>query len=153
MIRILLVDDYFRIRRLVRILLESETDFTVVGEAGNGEEAIILAATLQPDVLISDLSMPGLLGTEVARQTAEISPQTRTIILSGHIAETYVCDALDAGAMGYVVKESIADSLVNAVREVMAGHRYLSPPLSKTRIESYRRRAQPLKSSERIDAS
>jgi len=138
MIRILLVEDVAPLRRLVRILLQKEADFTVVGEAGDGEEGTALAASVRPDVLITDLSMPGLSGIEVVRRIAKSSPKTRTIILSGHTDERYVCDALDAGAMGYVVKESAADSLVNAVREIMAGHRYLSHPLSEAKIKSYR---------------
>jgi two-component system response regulator NreC len=97
---------------------------------------------LEPDVLVLDLMMPGLNGMEVARQVARRVPHTRVVILSMHSNEAYVLEALRAGAMAYVLKESGADELVQAIREVAAGRRYLSPPFSEHTIGAYRQKAE-----------
>ncbi len=134
---IMLADDHKIVRQGLRALLEAEPDFSLVGEAGDGLEAVRLAERLRPDVLVLDLMMPGLTGMEVTLQVGKRSPQTRVIILSMHANEAYVLEALRNGAAGYVLKESSADELVQAVREVVAGRRFLSSPLSERAIDAY----------------
>ncbi len=113
----------------------------VVGEASDGLEAIRQAEKLQPNVLVVDISMPGLNGIDVTKQVRKCSPRTGVIVLSMHSAEVYVLQALEAGAMGYIVKESGPDQLVSAIREVVAGRHYLGPPFSEETLETYRRKS------------
>ena len=141
-VSILLADDHPVVRQGLRALLEGESDFRIIGEVGDGLEASQLAERLQPDVLVLDLMMPGLNGLEVARQVSQRSPRTRIVILSMHSNEAYVLEALRNGATGYVLKDSSAADLVRAVREVTAGRRYLSPPLSERAIETYTQKAK-----------
>jgi two-component system response regulator NreC len=142
MTTIVLADDHHVVRQGLRSLLEAEPDFSVVGEAGDGLEATQLVERLQPDVLVLDLMMPSLNGLEVTRQVSQRSPQTHVIILSMHPNEAYVLEALRAGAAAYVLKESTSAELVRAVREAVAGRRYLSPPLSERAIEAYMQKAE-----------
>lgn len=134
---ILLADDHHVVRRGLRALLEAEPGFQVVGEAGDGLQAVQLAEKLQPEVMVTDLMMNGINGIEVCRQVGKCSPKTGVIILSMYGNESYVLEALRAGAKAYVLKESTADELVRAVQKVASGHRYLGPPLSDQAIEAY----------------
>jgi len=142
MTTILLADDHHVVRRGLRALLEAETGFQVVGEAGDGLQAVQLAENLQPDVMVTDLMMGGINGIEVARQVCKCSPKTGVIVLSMYGNESYVLEALRAGAKAYVLKESTADELVRAVHKVALGHRYLGPPLSDQAIEAYMRKSE-----------
>jgi DNA-binding NarL/FixJ family response regulator len=142
MTNILLADDHPIVRQGLRTLLEAESDFQLVGEAGDGLEAVRLVERWQPNILIVDLMMPGLTGLEVTRQVKQRAPQTRVIILSMHATESYVLEALRNGATGYVLKDSSAADLVQAVREVAAGRRYLSAPLSERAIDTYVQKAE-----------
>lgn len=142
MINIMLADDHHIVRQGLRSLLESEQHFHLVGEAGDGLEAVRLATRLKPDVLITDVMMPGLNGLEVTRQVTKSLPQTKVIILSMYTNDAYVLEALKNGASGYVLKDSQASDLVEAVREVNAGRRYLSPPLSERAVELYAQRVE-----------
>ncbi len=142
MTSIVLADDHHVVRQGLRALLEAEPDFRLIGEAGDGLETAQLVERLEPDVLIIDLMMPSLNGLEVTRQVSQRSPRTRIVILSMHANEAYVLEALRNGAAGYVLKDSSAADLVQAVREVMSGRRYLSPPLSERAIEAYLHKAQ-----------
>lgn len=137
MTTIVLADDHHVVRLGLRALLETEPDFRVVGEAGDGLEATRLVERLQPNMLVLDLMLPGLSGLEVTRLVRQQSPQTHVVILSMHADESYVLEALKNGAIGYVLKDSSAADLVHAVREGAAGRRYLSPPLSERAIERY----------------
>lgn len=139
---IVLADDHHVVRQGLRSLLEAEPDFSVVGETGDGLEAAQLVERLQPDVLVLDLMMPGLNGLEVTRQVSQRSRQTHVVILSMHANEAHVLEALRAGAAAYVLKESTSAELVRAVREAVAGRRYLSPPLSERAIEAYMKKAE-----------
>src|SRR5262249_58391835 len=112
----------------LRRLLEAEEDFELVGEAADGLEVVPLVERLQPNVLVLDLMLPGLGGLEITRQVTQRWSRTRIVILSMHANEAYVLQALNNGALGYVLKGSGANDLVCAVREVAAGGRYLSPP-------------------------
>jgi two-component system, NarL family, response regulator NreC len=140
MINIMLADDHPIVRQGLRALLESEQNFHLVGEAGDGLEAVRLAIRLKPDVLITDVMMPGLNGLEVTRQVTKSLPQTKVVILSMYTDDSYVLEALKNGATGYVLKDSQATDLVQAIREVAAGRRYLSPPLSERELELYAQR-------------
>lgn len=139
---IVLADDHHVVRQGLRALLEAEPDFNVIGEAGDGLEAIQIIEQLRPNVLVLDLMMPGLNGLETTRQVSKNSPQTRTVILSMYANEAYVLEALSNGASAYVLKDSSSADLVHAVREVAAGRRYLSPPLSDRAIEAYQEKAR-----------
>lgn len=139
---IMLADDHPVVRQGLRALLEAEQDFTIVGEAADGLEVAGLVERLRPNVLVLDLMLPGLGGIEVTRQICHRFPQTRVVILSMYANEAYVLEALRNGAVGYVIKEASAAQLVQAVREVSAGRRYLSPPLSENAIEAYIQKAQ-----------
>ncbi len=142
MITIVLADDHQVVRQGLRALLDAEWDCTVIGEAVNGLEAIMLVERLKPNVLIIDLMMPGLNGLEVTRQVSQRIPQTRIVILSMHANEAYVLEALRSGAAAYVLKDARASELVQAVHDVTAGRRYLSSPLSDRAIEAYLLKAQ-----------
>jgi DNA-binding NarL/FixJ family response regulator len=124
-------DDHPIVRQGLRHLLESEPEFKVLGEAGDGIDALLLAKQLQPNILVVDMMMPGLNGLEVVRQVKYNSPGTRTIVLSMQSADAYVIEALKNGAAGYVLKETGPSELVNAVHEVIQGNQYLSPKLAK----------------------
>ncbi len=141
MTTIVLADDHLIVREGLRLLLEGEADLSVVGETGDGLEAVQLVERLQPDVLIVDLMMPGLSGLEVTRQVSQRVPNTRIVVLSVRAAEAYVLEALKNGASAYVLKASGSADLARAIREVVAGHRYLSAPLSERAIEAYVRKA------------
>lgn len=138
---IVLADDHHVVRSGLRVLLENDLSCNVVGEAGNGPEALALVERLQPDVLVADLIMPGLSGLEVARQTRIVSPQTRIVILSMHADESYVREALRAGVTAYVLKETLSNEFLYAVQQAAQGRRYLSPPLSDRAIDAYANQA------------
>src|SRR5262249_54201833 len=130
-------------RHGLRTLLEAESDLQVVGEAGAGDELVILIEHLRPRILLLDLAMPGLDGFEVAQRLREIVPETRIIILSIHADEAYVWQALRLGVAGYVMKHSHGSLVVRAVREVASGQRYLSPPLSEALLQVYAQKVAP----------
>ena len=130
-VTLLLVDDHPLIRQGLRHLLEGEPEFKVIGEAGDGLEALLLVERLKPNILVVDMMMPGLNGLEVLRQMKHISPDTRAIVLSMQSADAYVLEALKNGAAGYVLKETGPSELVNAVREVTHGNQYLSIKISE----------------------
>ena len=136
-ITIVLADDHQVVRQGLRAILEGERNLRVVGEAGNGIEAARLVERLRPDVLVLDLMIPGLRGLEVTRQLAKRSPKTHVVILSMHADKSYVLEALKNGAAGYVLKDSSADELIEAVHEAVENRRYLSPPLSDSAIDAY----------------
>lgn len=139
---ILLADDHQVVRQGLRALLEAESDFAVVGETGDGLEALQLVERLRPTVLVLDLMLPSLSGLEVARRTRRLSPHTRVVVLSmvGELA--YVAEALRGGATAFVLKKSTAKELVLAIRRSVAGDRYLSPPLSEEAVEQHRQWAK-----------
>jgi two-component system response regulator NreC len=137
MITLLIADDHHIVRHGLRAVFDAESDFLVVGEAEDGSMTLELVSRLKPHVLIVDLMMPGLGGLEVTRQVRQRYPATRVIVLSMHANEAYVLEALRNGAMGYVLKDTRASVLVQAIREVIAGRYYLSPPLSERAIIAY----------------
>lgn len=129
MTTIILADDHKIVRQGIRALLEYEPDFNIIGEAGSGIEALSLFESTVPDVLVTDLSMPGMNGIELANEIRKRKWPTKVIILSMYGDEPYIVRALASGVSGYVLKESGVDHTVSAIREALAGGRYLSPPL------------------------
>jgi DNA-binding NarL/FixJ family response regulator len=134
MITIVLADDHGVVRQALRSLLASQPDFSILAEAGNGHEALAAIERHHPNVAVLDLMMPGLGGLEVTRR---VSAHTRVVILSMHDSEAYVVEALRNGALGYVLKDSTADDLLQAVRAAAEGRRFLSAPLSERMIDRY----------------
>jgi len=143
-VTVLLADDHPIVRQGLRHLLEVQPDLRVVGEASDGPEAVQLAETLKPDVLVVDMMMPGLNGLEVLRQVKKRSPATCSIVLSMQSADVYVVEALKAGALGYVLKETGPSELVDAVQQVIQGQRYLSPSLSERLIDVLLHKAEEI---------
>jgi DNA-binding NarL/FixJ family response regulator len=138
-IRILLADDHAVVRRGFQMILAEQADMEIVGEAGNGREALEQAAKLKPDVVVMDVAMPELNGIEATRRMAENAPHARVLALSMHKDSVYVREILRAGARGYLLKDSVAADLVSAVRAVASGEGYLSPAVSDAVLDDYRR--------------
>jgi len=136
-IRILLADDHTLVRAGIRGLLQGLAGIEVIGEAGDGPEAMSKAEELRPDVVLLDVGMPGLNGLEVAARISSVDPAIRVVILSMHTSEEYVLRALRAGCAGYLVKGSAVSELEIAVRAVAKGETYLSPVVSKRVVEDY----------------
>ena len=139
MIRILLADDHSLVRQGFSMILEAQADMQIVGQAGNGREAVDLAAKLRPDVVVMDVAMPELNGIEATRRIIEASPRIRVLALSMHKDSVYVREVLRAGARGYLLKDSGDADLVAAVRAVAQGDGYLSPGVSDSVLSDYRR--------------
>ena len=136
-ITILLADDHPVVRQGLRSLLETQADFEVIGETADGLEGLRLVKQLKPDILVADVSMPGLNGLDLTKQVIQISSHTRVIILSMHSTEAFVVEALKNGAAGYVLKDSTPTDLIQAVYEVAAGKRFLSPKVAQPAIDLY----------------
>ena len=134
---LVLVDDHAVLRIGLRSLLEGEPDLAVTGEAANGAEALALVERLRPDVLLCDIMLPDLSGLEVARRVARQFPATRVIIFTLHSKEAYVSEAIKSGAAGYVLKDDDPAHLLDAIRAVARGDRYLSPALNQQAINAY----------------
>ena len=126
-IRILLAEDHVVVRQGTRQLLERERDFEIVGEAGDGEEAVSMASHLKPDIVIMDIAMPKLSGIEATKQIKEALPATIVLILTGYDYDEYIFSVLEAGAAGYLLKSVSGDELINAVRAVYAGEPMIHP--------------------------
>jgi len=140
-IRILLVDDHLVLRAGLKALLDAEKDMRVVGEAGTGEEAIEKARGLKPDVVVMDLSMPGVGGLEATRQIAEAG-QARVLVLTMHSEEEYLLPVLEAGGSGYVKKTSADEDLTNAIRTVARDEVFLYPNAAKLLLQGFRVRGE-----------
>jgi DNA-binding NarL/FixJ family response regulator len=134
-VTVLLADDHPIVRQGLRHLLEEEPGVTIVGEASDGLQAVQLAEKFKPNVLILDMIMPDLNGLEVLRRVKEHSPGTSSIVLSMQSADVYVVEALRAGALGYVLKETGPSELLGAIQQVLRGQRYLSPRISERLID------------------
>jgi two-component system, NarL family, response regulator NreC len=142
MIRILLADDHTVVRKGLRLLLEGEPEFQVLGDAADGREAVALAETNRPDVMVMDVAMPILNGIEAARQITAKQPSIAVVFLSIHSDEGYVLKALKVGARAYLLKDSAEYDLINAVKAVSEGKAFFSPAISKMLAENYLRQMQ-----------
>ena len=141
-IRILLAEDHAVMRTGLRLVLERQPDFQVIGEASDGREALAQAQKEHPNVVVMDIGMPNLNGIEATRQICSNMPDCAVVILSMHSDEGYVLRALKAGAKGYLLKESAESDLIAAVRAVVAGKAYFSPAVSRMLVEDYVRQLQ-----------
>lgn len=139
-LRVVLAEDHTLVRAGLRTLLQQLEQVTVVGEAADGREAVALAKAHGPDVILMDITMPGLNGIDATRQVKKELPEVRVVILSMHSSEEHVVQALRAGASGYLLKESAPLELELALRSVGRGETYLSPPISRQVIEGYMQR-------------
>jgi DNA-binding NarL/FixJ family response regulator len=136
-LRVILADDHTLVRAGLRSLVEQLKDVTVVAEANNGHEVLSLTATHHPDVVLMDITMPGMNGFEAALRLKKDHPQVKIIILSMHASEEYVLQALRAGVSGYLVKDSAPLELGLALQSVARGETYLSPPISRQVVDNY----------------
>jgi two-component system, NarL family, response regulator NreC len=138
-IRILLADDHAVVRQGFRLILGAQPDMEIVGEAGNGREAVEQAEKLSPDLLVMDVAMPELNGIEATRRLASSRPHIRVLALSMHKDAVYVREILRAGARGYLLKDAVDKDLLAAVRAVAQGDGYLSPGVSEAVLSDYRK--------------
>ena len=129
-IQVVLADDHALVRAGIRALLERIDNVEVVGEAGDGQQALELIAELDPDVVLLDLTMPGLSGFEVLKETSEKFPDVNMIVLSVHDSEEYAFHALRSGAVGYLPKSAASTELEAAIQQVLRGEKYLSPSIA-----------------------
>jgi len=136
-IRLLLVDDHAIVRAGLRILLETQPDFEIVGETESGQEAVNKTQALQPDVVLMDISLPDIDGFEATRQIKRVHPQTAVLALTMHESDEYFFEMLNAGASGYVPKKAAPTDLVAAIRVVHAGGVFLYPSLAKSLVKDY----------------
>ncbi len=145
-IRILLADDHAVVRKGFKLILNQEPDMQVIAEAGHGRDAVKFALELRPDVIILDIGMPDMNGVEATRRIMENSPESQVLILSMHKDPVYVRESLRAGARGYLLKDSIDEDLLRAIRAVAAGQGFLSPEVSRTVLEDYQQTSDPFDS-------
>ena len=139
-IRVMMVDDHAVFRAGVRLLVEAQPDMEVVGEAREGGEALQKARQLRPDVLVMDITMPGINGLEATRQIRRELPEVRVLVLTVHSDDEYFFRALEAGASGYVLKEAAAEEMIAAIRAVAYGGVVLYPSLARRLLEDYLQR-------------
>ncbi len=151
-LRILLADDHTLVRQGLRKVLEERPEWEVVAEAGDGREAVRLAEQFKPDVCVLDVAMPLLNGVEATRQIARRVPNTRILVLSMYSDEAYVAQILQAGATGYILKDSADVDLIHAVGEVARGKSFFSPPIARVMLDDYVRQLAEKGISDRFDS-
>ncbi len=151
-LRILLGDDHTIVRQGLRKILEEGRDWQVVAEAGDGRTAVRHAVELQPDVVVLDIGMPLLNGIEATSQIVRRAPSVPVLILSMHAQDAYVTQAVQAGARGYLLKDSAGAELVNAVEAVVAGKSFFSPGVARTMLDDYRKRLADGQTADRYEA-
>jgi two-component system, NarL family, response regulator NreC len=142
-IRVLLADDHAVLRAGLKALIDAEPDLTVVGEAGNGEEAVRLTERLKPDVVVMDISMPVKDGLQATAEIGATAPGTRVLVLTMHAEEQYLLKVLEAGGSGYVLKRSADTELMEAIRAVHRGEAYLYPSATRLLLQAYRTGDRP----------
>ena len=152
MIRVLIAEDHTIVRKGLRSLLDAEPGIEVIAEAKDGQEAVEKTERLRPDVVVTDISMPGLNGLEATRRIKKRFPEVQVVILSMHTNDEYIFQVLGAGASGYVLKQSAVQELVSAIQMVSRGQSYLSPSVSKRVVEEFVRRGQALAEPDSYDS-
>ncbi len=150
-ITVLLADDHRILREGVRSLLEKAGDMEVVGEAADGGEAVAKAQALSPDVVLMDITMPGMNGLEATRQIKALKPNIKVLILSMHESNQYISQFLRSGASGYVLKDTAASDLVGAIRAISQGDAFLYPSIARKLLEEYMQKVQSGEESESYD--
>lgn len=151
-LRILLADDHTIVRQGLRKILEAQPEWTVVAEASDGRDTVRLAIDLQPDVVLLDIGMPRLNGIEATRQIARRLPSVGIVILSMHSDETYILQALQAGARAYLLKDSADTDLIHGVNAAAAGKSFFSPVVARVMLDDYLRHLSQKGSVDRFDA-
>jgi two-component system, NarL family, response regulator NreC len=151
-LRILLADDHTIVRQGLRKILEAQPEWTVVAEASDGRDTVRLAIDVQPDVVILDIGMPRLNGIEATRQIARRLPSVGIVILSMHSDETYILQALQAGARAYLLKDSADTDLIHGVNAAAAGKSFFSPVVARVMLDDYLRHLSQKGSVDRFDA-
>ena len=136
-VKILIVDDHGILREGLELLLDQQKDMRVVGQAGDGLEAIKLAKELKPDLILMDVVMPELNGVEATRQIVEANSGIKVLVLTAYLRHSFIADMLRAGACGYILKEHLKDELVKAIRTVMSGQMYFCPKVANVLVENY----------------
>ncbi|PMR69806.1 UvrY/SirA/GacA family response regulator transcription factor [Halomonas heilongjiangensis] len=136
MIRVLVADDHHLVRTSIAHLLNAEEDISVVGEAADGEDAITQARALRPDIVLMDIRMPGIGGLEATRKITRGMDETRVLVLTAFLEETFAQRLLEAGAHGFISKGSQHDEMVGAIRSVFSGQRYVSPEIAQRLVLS-----------------
>ncbi|AKL94910.1 two component transcriptional regulator, LuxR family [Clostridium aceticum] len=139
-IRILLVDDHSLVRQGLKQILELESDLQVVGQAGDGEEAILKVQQLKPDVTLLDINMPKLNGIHTLRRLKDMDSTTKVIMLTFHEDREYICETINLGANGYVLKDAEGDSLIKAIRDVHSGVAYIHPSIATDLVREFSNR-------------
>jgi two-component system, NarL family, response regulator NreC len=139
-ITVLLADDHALIRAGLRLVVQLHPEFTVVGEANDGRQAVAMAQSLKPDVVVMDIGMPNLNGIEASRQIRESLPETQVVMLSMHSDEGYILQALKAGARAYLLKDSAESDLARAIHAAADGKSFFSPAVGKVLLEDYMRK-------------
>jgi two-component system, NarL family, response regulator NreC len=157
-IRLMLVDDHEVVRVGLKTFLQTQEDFDVVAEAGDGEEAVNRAMATHPDVILMDITMPGVDGLEATRRLRILCPKSLVLALTVHDDKQYFMQMLAAGASGYITKQAAGDDLIAAIHAISAGNVFLQPALARWLLEDYQRLArqsstQPLVSNEPEDAN
>ncbi|MCP4357285.1 MAG: response regulator transcription factor [Chloroflexi bacterium] len=142
-IKLILADDHAVVRSGLRMLLEAQTDMEIIGEAENGREAVTLAQSLQPDIILMDILMPDMNGIEATRLVKEAAPDTAVLALTMHEDEQYFFEMLKAGASGYIPKRAAPDDLVAAIRTINRGEVYLFPSLAARLVQDFVNRQKP----------
>jgi DNA-binding NarL/FixJ family response regulator len=138
MVRIIIVDDHPILLQGIRKLLEAEPGYQVVGEASDGIEGVELIKRLKPDIAITDITLPGMNGLDIARSVANASPRTRIILLTMHKESPYVIEALNTGVHGYVIKTEASADLLRAIKDATRDRMYFSPMISQIVVDAYR---------------
>ncbi|OIO95581.1 MAG: DNA-binding response regulator [Anaerolineae bacterium CG2_30_64_16] len=151
-IRVLIVDDHAIVRKGICALLSEADGFEVVGEAGNGQEAVLAAQEIQPDVILMDLLMPGMDGIEATRQITNRQPKARILVLTSFAADNKVFPAIKAGAAGYLLKDSSPEELVRAIRQVQRGEPSLHPTIARKLLQEIARPAEQQPAPEALTA-
>lgn len=151
-VTVFLADDHAIVRDGLRSLLQAHGAFTIAGEAGNGRDAVRQVRALHPEVVVMDVAMPDLNGLEATAQILEACPDTRILILSMHGTCQHIARALQSGALGYLLKKSAGEELVQAIRTVHAGRRYLSREVSEALVDDYLSRSPEQASADPLNA-
>lgn len=151
--RILLAEDHKTVREGIKLLVNAQPDMEVIGEAGDGEAALKMAAELMPDLVIMDISMPGINGLKATKKLRLLYPQIKILNLTRHTDDGYLQQLIGAGSNGYVLKQSAPTELINAIRSVRDGHAYLDPALTQRVLGGYASRAQGKRGETKGDLS
>ena len=136
-VKVLLIDDHHLVRKGIRLLLEDTDDIEVIGEASNGKEGLEKMKALQPDLALVDISMPEMNGIEMVEEARKTFPQVKSLILSMHNSEEYILQSLEAGAYGYMLKDSTQEDMLRAIRAVSQGERFFSSSVTNLIINAY----------------